>query len=95
MRTLLAFGLACGLLASTPALAEKLDLSKVKCDDFLKQDKDFHGQILMWLTAYSMSEDDEPIVDFDKVVENGKKLGAYCVQNPGAGLITAWDTASK
>jgi hypothetical protein len=51
MRFTLALGLALGLAATVPAAAQKLDLRTLKCDEFIKQDKDFHGQILMWLSA--------------------------------------------
>ncbi len=95
MKSVIAIGLACGLFASGPALAQKLDLSAVKCSEFLQQDKDFHGQILMWLTAYSMTEDEDPVVDFDSVIANGKALGAYCAKNPDSGLIAAWENATK
>ena len=39
----------------------------------------------------SDQKDAPPIVDFDKMAENSKKLGEYCVKNPGHSVITAAD----
>ncbi|WP_375461055.1 HdeA/HdeB family chaperone [uncultured Enterovirga sp.] len=95
MRLSPVLALVIGLAATGSALAEKLDLRTVQCGDFIKQDKDFHGQILMWLSAYSMKEDDDPIIDFDRVVATGKNLGRYCAENPTSALLTAFESASK
>ena len=95
MRGLTILGLAFGLLASSPSYAVKLDLRQIKCEEFLKQDKDFHGQILMWFTGYTTSEDVDPVIDFDDVIDKGKKLGAFCAQNPGSTLLNAYETATK
>jgi acid stress chaperone HdeB len=47
--------------------------------------------MLMWLDGYYADEDAPPIVDFDKMAENSKKLGAYCGKNPTHSVITAAD----
>ena len=95
MRVVMMLALGCGLVAGGPAMAQKLDLREVKCGEFIKQDKDFHGQILMWLSAYAMKENDDPIVDFDKIVGVGKNLGKFCAENPGSGLLAAYESAAK
>ena len=38
--------------------------------------------MLMWLDGYYSEDDAPPIVDFDKMGENSKKLGEYCGKNP-------------
>jgi hypothetical protein len=43
------------------------------------------------LNGYYRSEDDPPVIDTDKFVEDAKKLGKYCSENPTVGLITAMD----
>jgi len=80
---------AAALIAATPAHAQKLDLSNVKCKEFIAGSKENIGLILMWLTGYFADEDDPPVIDFDKMKADGEKLGAYCGKNPDAGLITA------
>jgi acid stress chaperone HdeB len=84
---------AATMWATFPAQAQKqqFDLSLVTCKQFLEYDKDNMSLLLMWLDGYYSDEDAPPIVDFDKMGENGKKLGDYCRKNPGHSVITAAD----
>jgi acid stress chaperone HdeB len=82
---------AAALALASPAVAEKIDLSTIKCSDFVTKDKEEIGYILAWLDAYYKEEDDPAIIDTDKFVANAKKLGDYCRANPTLGLITATD----
>lgn len=93
MRHLFAMVLVAGLAAVAPAYAQKVDMGTIKCEEFLKAPSEFHGQVLMWLTGYMADEDADPVIDFDKMAENGKRLGAYCAQNPTSGLMTAAEKA--
>ncbi len=79
------------VLSCTPAFAEKADLSTMTCKAFLASDKDDMKLTLAWLDAYYKGEDDPPVIDFDKLVANAKKLGEFCGANPELGLITATD----
>ena len=85
----LAVVLATALCAATPAQAERLDLSTIKCKDFVSSAKENIGLILMWLTGYYSDQDAPPVVDFDKMKEDAAKLAGYCAKNPTVGLITA------
>lgn len=77
---------------STPAAqAEKIDLSTMTCAKFQASSKDEIGIILTWLDAYYREENDPPVLDTDRFVENAKKLGQFCAENPTLGLITATD----
>jgi HdeA/HdeB family protein len=60
-------------------------------DHDLEYDKDNLAIMLMWLDGYYADEDAPPIVDFDKMAENSKKLGEYCGKNPSHSVITAAD----
>jgi acid stress chaperone HdeB len=89
MKRLSALMLASGLwLAAPAAQAQQLDLSTIKCKEFLESGKDTIGLILMWLEGYYSDEDSDPIVDFDKMKQDGTKLGEYCGRNPTHSLIT-------
>jgi acid stress chaperone HdeB len=79
------------LLAAAPASAVVIDLSTMKCEEFLKSSKDDIGVILTWLHGYYRDEKDPPIIDTDKFVADSKKLADYCAANPTNGLITAAD----
>ena len=78
-------------LASAAAPAQTLDLSTIKCEDFLKSGKDNIAVIITWLDGYYKEKDDPPILDFAKFSANTEKLAKYCADNPGNGLITAAD----
>jgi acid stress chaperone HdeB len=95
MKTLAAV-LVCGLLIScNSAFAGDIDLSTWTCKKFQSADKEDIGVILAWLDGYYRGEDDPPIINTDRFVENAKKLGAYCAAHPDQGLITATDTVFK
>ena len=92
MKRLLILTIAAAMWAAAPVkAAEQLDLSTVKCKEFLESSKDNIRLILMWLEGYYSDEDAPPVVDFDKMLVNGKKLGEYCGKNPGHSVITAAD----
>jgi acid stress chaperone HdeB len=89
MRLMLGIATALALSAATPASADKLDLSKVTCQQFLQSGKDNIGLVLMWLHGYWTDEDAPPIVDFDKMGSDAEKIGAYCGKNPAKGFMDA------
>jgi acid stress chaperone HdeB len=76
-------------LLAVPASAQVVDLSTIKCKEFLDSGKDTIGYVMMWLDGYFTSEDDPAIVDFDKMKVKGERLGQYCAKNPTHGLLTA------
>jgi len=89
MRIALALALALPLLGTAPASAQKIDVATIKCEDFIKSGKDTIGNLMMWLSGYYTGEDDDAIIDFDKMASDGQKLGAFCAQNPTISLLTA------
>jgi acid stress chaperone HdeB len=84
----LALAAAVGL-AGVPARAQDIDMSTIKCKDFVAASKDEIGTILTWLEGYYTGEDDPPIFHADKTVSDAKKLSEYCAAHGDAGLITA------
>ncbi len=79
------------LLTAAPAFADDIDLSTWTCKQFQSASKDDIGVILAWLDGYYKDEDDPPVIDTTKFVDNAKKLGEYCSAHPDIGLITATD----
>jgi acid stress chaperone HdeB len=79
------------LTLTAPAYAQKWDLSTVTCQQFLGFDKNTVNILLGWLDAYYRGEDDPPVIDLQKYLENAKRLGDYCRAHPDVGLITATD----
>jgi acid stress chaperone HdeB len=82
---------AMSLAWTTPAVAGDIDLSTWTCQQFVSANKDDIGVILAWLDGYYKDEDDPPVIDTTKFVDNAKKLGEYCAAHPDIGLITATD----
>ena len=93
MKRSLILMIAATLWATFPAQAQKqqFDLSLITCKQFFEYNKDNLAIMLMWLDGYYADEDAPPIVDFDKMGENSKKLGEYCGKKPGHSVITAAD----
>ena len=91
MKQLIALTLAAIVWSALPAEAEQLDLSTVKCRQFLQSSKENIALVLMWLEGYYSEENAQPVVDFDQMSENSKKLGEYCGKNPEHSVITAAD----
>jgi acid stress chaperone HdeB len=80
---------AAAVLAGASADAQVVDLSTIKCKDFVELPKDTVNAVTMWLDGYYTDEEDPAAVDFDKLKAKAEKLGAFCVQNPRMGLMTA------
>jgi acid stress chaperone HdeB len=95
MRALFVITCLFAFTTTMPSSAQVLDLSTVKCKDFVESGERNISLILMWIQGYYTEEDDPPLIDFEKMAENGKKLGEYCGKNPSAGLITAADEVLK
>ena len=93
MKRLLMLTVAVTFCSTPPAQAQKqqFDLSIVTCKQFFEYNKENLSLMLMWLDGYYSEDDAPPIVDFDKMGENSKKLGEYCGKNPDHSVITAAD----
>jgi acid stress chaperone HdeB len=92
MKRAVALAVVTTFLGLGSASAQSLDLSKVSCKDFLESGKDSIGLVMTWLDAYYRDEDDDPIMDFDRMKVNGEKLAIYCRDNPNTRLTVATDT---
>jgi acid stress chaperone HdeB len=83
--------IAAAMLLAAPAGAANLDLSTVKCKEFLSSGQDNIAVIITWLDGYYKEKDDPPIINFDKFGANSEMLAKFCAENPENGLITAAD----
>jgi acid stress chaperone HdeB len=90
MRKLAICSITMGLLC-IPAYAQKVDVSTVKCRDMPTHSGEKNALIMMWLQGYYSDEDASPIIDFDKMLRDEKKLVEYCEKNPDHSIITAAD----
>ena len=69
--------------------AATFEFSKLSCGEFIKQDPATIGNLMMWLGGYYMGDEDDPIIDFDKLGKQGEELGKYCATHPDAKLSDA------
>jgi acid stress chaperone HdeB len=91
-RLLAAFAATAALAISVPAFAdEDVDMSTIKCKDFLASSKDNIGTILVWLEGYYTKENDPPILHIDKMKKDAGSLGAYCKTHGDDNIIKAAD----
>ena len=81
--------LAAMIFLPSVAFANRLDLSTVKCGEWMEGSKEEIGLTVAWLGAYYMGDDDPPVMDFDKMKTDAGKLGKFCAANPDLGLGTA------
>jgi acid stress chaperone HdeB len=72
-----------------PARADDIDLSTIKCSEFVSSKPADIGNIMIWLEGYYTKENDPPILHSDKMMKDGKNLGDYCRAHPDTGLIDA------
>jgi len=83
------------LLCCSSAFAANIDLSVWTCKKFQSASDEDVKIILAWLDGYYRNDNDPPVINLDRFVENAKKLGQFCSDNPDLGLITATDKVFK
>ena len=88
------FKLLLAILAFGPAAAQAapLDLRTATCNSFTKAGSADETTVAVWLNGYYMGNDDEAIIDFDKVNSQGNALIKYCADHPTEKLSDAAET---
>jgi hypothetical protein len=86
--SVLATALVGSMLAAS---ADDIDMTKVRCKDFLSSPKDRIAIILAWLEGYYTKESDPPIIFSDKMVKDAKNLSAYCNDHGDDDIVHAAD----
>lgn len=85
--------IAAALIASSvgiaSAQAQVIDLSTLKCKEFVESGKQTVASVVMWLDGYLTDEEDPTVLDFDKMKATTEKLSNYCRRNPSMGLMNA------
>ena len=86
---LVAAVLAAAAIVAGAANAQVVDLSTIKCREFIELPKETATAITMWLDGYYTADEDPVVLDFDHAKTKVEKLGAYCAQHPNLNVITA------
>lgn len=81
-KLILATSLAFSLCVCGAAQAQKLDLDKVKCGEWLKAPQEVITLTLAWIDGYYKDEDADPVIDFTALQKNAEKLAAACAKSP-------------
>jgi hypothetical protein len=81
--------IAASLLAADAAFAQQVELSKLRCREFIDLPKETIANITLWLDGYLTDEEDPAVVDFDKMKTRAEKLVTHCAQNPKTRVMTA------
>jgi acid stress chaperone HdeB len=66
-----------------------IDLSKIRCKEFIEFPKETMSYLTMWIDGYLTDEEDPRVVDLEKMKAKTEKLGLYCAQNPRMNVLTA------
>ena len=82
------------LLPAGGAQAQQVELSKLKCREFIDLPKETIANITLWLDGYYTDEEDPAVVDFDKMKIKAEKLVAICAQNPKMRVMMAAEDVS-
>ena len=73
------------------ASADDLDMSKIKCKDFISAPKDKIAIVLAWLEGYYTKENDPPIIYSEKMMKDAKNLSDYCNDHGDDDIVHAAD----
>jgi hypothetical protein len=81
----------CALVGGSSARAQVLDLTALACSDFVKGDSRSNTTVAVWLNGYYKAAPNPPIIDFDKLNNQGNALVRYCLAHPTMELSEAAD----
>ena len=91
MNKLIAIMATAFLFVASPVHAQKIELMKMTCKQFIESSTEHVAAIVTWLAGYYSDEDDPAIVDFDKIKEASEKLSDYCRKKPNEEFMDAAD----
>lgn len=77
------------MFSSAPAGAVVFDLSTLSCKQFIDGGDDEIKMVLTWLDGWYKGDSDEAIIDTDVFIDNAKKFGKYCAENPSVSIVNA------
>ncbi len=82
---------ALGLILMSPpsAFAQEIDITAMKCADFVSGNRETTTNIMLWLSGYFTYEDDPPIISLSRIGNKENQIKQYCVDNPLLPLLEA------
>ena len=80
-RTAIIAALAFVSMAPPSSFAQDIDMTSLKCADFVKGNQETVTNIMLWLSGYFTYEDDPPIISLSKISSKENQLKQYCADN--------------
>jgi acid stress chaperone HdeB len=86
-----ALGALAGLavLASTPALAESIDMSTITCEQLVNGSGEDAGNLLIWVDGWLAGQADETMLDADTLGAQVEGIITICGENPTMSMMNA------
>jgi hypothetical protein len=88
-RTVITATLGFVLIAPPSSSAQEIDMTSLKCTDFVKSNQETVTNIMLWLSGYFTYEDDPPVINLSKISNKENQLKQYCADNPLLPLLEA------
>ena len=89
MKQLASMVIALACIGTSPGFAQKLDLSAMKCKQFVQSNKEYGQLIVTWYMGFHTEAEDTQVLNLAKLNETREKLLAFCNQHPNFGLASA------
>jgi len=89
MKTLRLFLIAAAMTAPLPTYAGKLDLTQMKCGQFVQASSESKSTITAWLAGYYTDVTDTEVIDLNGLKDTGFRLSAFCEANPNFDMSSA------
>lgn len=80
-------------MCSTPASADTIDISTLKCSDIVNMSPEEGALILAWIDGYLGGMADDTRLDMDRFNANADAAGKACEKDPNSGLLTVLKAA--
>jgi hypothetical protein len=89
MKTLNIVLIAAGMALPLPIQAQKLDLTNMKCSQFVQAGKESASVITAWLAGYYTEVTESEVIDLVRLKDTGDKLSTFCTANPNFAVAAA------
>jgi hypothetical protein len=88
-KTLIAAAIGLGSIAPLSTAAQDIDLTSLRCTDFLQSDAETTRTILLWMAGYYTYEDDPTVIGLGTLKRKEQQMKQYCADNQTVSLISA------
>jgi acid stress chaperone HdeB len=80
-RTVVNLTISLMLIAPLSSKAQEIDMTSLKCREFVNSKQETATNIMLWLSGYFTYEDDAQIINISKIKNKENQLKQYCADN--------------